>query len=325
MMRNPRSAGSPGFTLVELLVVVAIIGVLVGILIPAVQQAREAANRTQCTNNLKQIGLAFHNYADRYKVFPCGFTNPSTTDEVSWMVRILPDIEQDALYSRYDFTKDFDDPVNQPVAGTIIPGYTCPSTPGTSPRFDTTPSDVLGTTGPRACTDYSSVNAIKTFVYAGCFPTNLPAPTNKNDPRVVGAITRINPTRITDVVDGLSSTIMIAEDAGRPQNYLPGFRPSLTKPITKEGGWVDPNAAFSIDGSDPGTGVVQTVFSASACAVNCANDSEVYAFHPGGANAVWCDGSVHFINKSVPLCVLACLVTRSNGDRDGGFMAQFGP
>src|SRR6516162_2040974 len=119
-----------GFTLIELLVVIAIIAVLVALLLPAVQQAREAARRSQCKNNLKQLGLAMHNYHDLYKDFPMGGWISGSKDVGSYMVRILPYVDQAPLYSLINFSINVDSqilPNGQALATTIIPLYQCPS------------------------------------------------------------------------------------------------------------------------------------------------------------------------------------------------------
>ena len=135
MCRHNRSGRrSPGFTLVELLVVIAIIGILIALLLPAVQAAREAARRAQCSNNMKQIGLAFHNYHDTYRTFPLP-TNVSLLStgglgtSHSWSLSILPFIEQTSIYDTYNLNLSCWDPVNEAAVDTAIPGYVCPSTP----------------------------------------------------------------------------------------------------------------------------------------------------------------------------------------------------
>src|SRR6056297_4055498 len=123
-----------GFTLIELLVVIAIIAVLVALLLPAVQQAREAARRSSCKNNLKQLGLALHNYHDTHGMFPInwgtgydGTTNPTSSIQFSWMTYILPYIEESALYDTINFNEALDDPNNNAAASTVIDTYLCPS------------------------------------------------------------------------------------------------------------------------------------------------------------------------------------------------------
>ncbi|MCA9162597.1 MAG: DUF1559 domain-containing protein [Planctomycetales bacterium] len=121
----------PGFTLVELLVVIAIIGVLVAMLLPAVQAAREAARRSSCSNNLKQIGLALHNYHDRMKSFPPGGITPGaccgTSSYISWPISILPEIEQQTLFDRYNHNAFNEHSSNQFVRESIVESYGCPS------------------------------------------------------------------------------------------------------------------------------------------------------------------------------------------------------
>ena len=117
-----------GFTLVELLVVIAIIGILIALLLPAVQAAREAARRTQCTNNLKQFGLGMHNYHDTYKTFPYGHDN--TGRRVTWFPLILPFIEQQALHDEFDWVANSWFGAQAPACNRDVPGARCPSDPG---------------------------------------------------------------------------------------------------------------------------------------------------------------------------------------------------
>ena len=108
------------------------------------------------------------------------------------------------------------------------------------------------------------------------------------------------------ITDGTSSTILVAEDAGRPTFY--NAMRQVYDPVGKEGGWADPNGAFSIDGSNPDGSIP------GPCPLNCSNNSEVYSFHTNGANVVFADGSVHFLSSSIDLCVLAALSTKAGGE-----------
>ena len=293
-----------GFTLIELLVVIAIIAILIALLVPAVQKVRAAAARTQCINNLKQLGLAMHSYESANKAFPPGRTTGVTNiypRKHSWSAFILPSIEQGNVYNLYDVKLDWDDIKNYTAIRTQLAVFNCPTTTG-GQRFDTT------ITAAPACGDYSAVSAIKDFVGINCF--GLVNITDPDDPRVVGALRRDETTKIVRISDGTSNTIMIAEDAGRPAAYASNGKladPKLGIP-EKEGGWADPGANFSIDGSNP-DGTVP-----GGCTMNCSNNSEMYGFHSGGACAVFCDGSVHFIRSNIDLCVLAALCTRAGNE-----------
>src|SRR5687767_10264593 len=139
-----------GFTLIELLVVIAIIAVLIALLVPAVQKVREAAARTQCVNNMKQIGLALHNYHDTHRAFPLGaqgFVNARQYNRAGWMQQVLPYVEQDALYQGYvnyfkanpgqlaSYTSDGNSSQAGTAAKTVVPTFVCPSD-SNSPRVD---------------------------------------------------------------------------------------------------------------------------------------------------------------------------------------------
>ena len=202
-----------GFTLIELLVVIAIIAILIALLVPAVQKVRAAAARTQCLNNLKQLGLAMHNYESTNKAFPPGRTTATTAaypQRHSWSAFVLPSIEQGTVFSVYNVKKDWDDPANYAAIRTQLALFYCPTTPG-GQRFDTTI-----TAGP-ACGDYSAISAIKFFVGINCFGYSGLSDADADDPRLVGALRRDETTRIVRISDGTSNTIMLAEDApGRP-------------------------------------------------------------------------------------------------------------
>jgi prepilin-type N-terminal cleavage/methylation domain-containing protein/prepilin-type processing-associated H-X9-DG protein len=292
-----------GFTLIELLVVIAIIAILIGLLVPAVQKVREAAARIQCQNNLKQIGLACHNYHDANKAFPPSRTTGTVATapwfpyQHSWSASILPYIEQTNVFKLYNYKANWNDPTNYAAIQVQVAIFNCPSSP---PGQHTDPTIAAKP----ACGDYSVINAIKNFVGINCF--GLTKISGVDDPRLVGALERDVKTPVLAIRDGTSNTILIAEDAGRPELYIAGGADSGT--VLKEGGWADPGAPFSIDGSNPDGSVP------GPCALNCSNNSELYGFHTGGCSVVMADGSVRFLATGMDLCVVAAMTTRAGGE-----------
>ncbi|WP_430438369.1 DUF1559 domain-containing protein [Neorhodopirellula lusitana] len=188
--RRCRSA----FTLVELLVVIAIIGVLVGLLLPAVQAAREAMRRASCQNNLHQIGLGLHNYHAAFGKFPPGAieVRPQVANgkQYAWSAFILPHLEQAALAERIDFNRPFDDPANLDAAAESVAAYICPSTPRSEPR----------------------INGMGVTDYGGIYGERI---VSRNDPPN-GMMLHDQALGFRDILDGSSNTVMIAEDAAFP-------------------------------------------------------------------------------------------------------------
>ena len=212
---------------------------------------------------------------------------------------MLPFLEQDNVYRLYNVNVDWNHPSNYDAIRTYMPVFNCPATaPGE--RIDDTIA------AQPACGDYSTVSALKTYVAINCF--GIPHLVDPEDPRILGALVKDEKSRIRDITDGASNTIMVAECAGRPSLYIVGGvlgNPNIAG--WKQGGWADAGAPFSIDGSNEDGSVP------GGCAINCSNNSEVYSFHSGGANVSFADGSVRFLVQSMNLCVLAKLVTRAGG------------
>jgi prepilin-type processing-associated H-X9-DG protein len=322
--------------------VIAIIAVLVALLLPAVQKVREAANRTHCSNNLKQIGLAFHAYHGSYKRFPQVYRPLATPDPTAppgtgtygaaVFTLILPYIEQNAIYQRIDVNRAALSVVNMPPGNpaysNVIPIYLCPSAPA------------------QPAVDYSAelANSFNNFGIAVAYPPGMVwgrtdyAP----DAGMQAAVPGINinagasiicqppdePVRIGDVSDGTSNTMMIIEDAGRPTWY--GSNGAVTMPsytgaagTTPQGGgaWADPLNYIATNGGDPsGTGIAAgggfmgIPLAPWSCASGCTNDSEILAFHTGGSNVCFGDGSVRFVRNGLTMNQASALLSRAGGE-----------
>jgi prepilin-type N-terminal cleavage/methylation domain-containing protein/prepilin-type processing-associated H-X9-DG protein len=312
-----------GFTLIELLVVIAIIGVLVSLLLPAVQKVREAANRASCQNNLKQLGLALQNYHTSNRCFPPGRTKVGSQDYHGWIAYILPYIEQDNLARQIDLNLPYSDPKNVPAGVTHLTLLTCPSAPS---KRDISSG---------AMTDYSAANIYMSDAIA--MTQNWSGYTSQAQYLNSGVLLRVTPAmipggdttgnQISDINDGASNTIIVGECGGREDGWISGrlddhgtFLVSTTAPHT--GRWINPNNELGIFGFDLTT--LTQGWPANnpspPCAINCTNARELYAFHPGGANTVFADGSVHFLNASTDLRILRALVTIRGGELvNGGF------
>jgi prepilin-type N-terminal cleavage/methylation domain-containing protein/prepilin-type processing-associated H-X9-DG protein len=294
------------FTLMELLVVIAILGVLLGLLLPAVQKVREAAARTQCANNLKQIGLALRQFESDHGRFPPGavfgpFPQAGiNTDTLHgcWPF-LLPYLEQEALFKAYRWDVDFFDPANQPAVATQLLILQCPS--AEADRFVAMdhPDGAFATGGQGACIDYGPVQGVD----PGLATLGLIAPLADYQ----GALPVNRMTRGVDITDGASNTLLVAEDAGRPKlwqaaRYVPGS-------FSFGGPWASNANPVLIRGSSADGSVAP-----GRCAINCTNNQQPYSFHPGGANFLFADGSVRFLNTGINIRMLAALATRAGGE-----------
>ncbi len=302
-MRQRQDSRWHGFTLIELLVVIAIIAILIGLLIPAVQRVREAASRIACTNNLKQLGLGLHNFHDTYKKFPPGQVRGPYPEawvnwkvDHGWAVYILRYIEQQALWNAYHLDQRLSAPINQPVVATPLAIFQCPSAPE-QPRYDTTSGQfgALGTKG--ACGDYAPTFGVNAALTNG-------------DSR--GVLVRNSMIPMGAITDGTSSTILLTEDAGRPTLWQGSS--AVPGKVIAGGPWAGFETGITLQGSS-----ADGTSRPGPCALNCTNDHEVYSFHPGGANAVFADGSVRFLPAGMDIRTLAALITRAGGEVPGDF------
>jgi len=302
-----------GFTLVEMLVVIAIIGVLVALLIPAIQAARESARRTTCQANLKQIASAVQQYHAKFQVFPPGSLGGRT--QHGWMPALLTYIEEESIASIYNWNVSWDDPSNQEAISTRLEALACPSTALRDDRLDQVALGIKA-----AISDYAPVGNVDPIV----LPQLSPAPKT-----LIGVMPRLNLTatpkprwtRVQDIRDGVSSTIVVVEAAGRPAFFTVGG--DLGPPDSDPGGgnsvvvggrvqgagWADPNSFLRFHSSS-----ANGLTSPGSCAVNCTNNNEAFAFHPGGVYCSFADNSVHFLVDEMSVKVYAALVTRHGGE-----------
>ena len=293
----------PGFTLIELLVVIAIIGILIALLLPAVQSAREAARRTTCVNNLKQMGLALQSYHDALGSFPMSYLAAApfsdgatdTTPGWGWSAMLLPQIEQPALFHAINVGLPVEDATNTTVARTMLTTYLCPSDP--------TP------TGPFPITDQASIvlATLAPTSYAACVGGDETDTTTgiANDGLGTGLMFRNSHISLAHVTDGSSNTIAVAERAwsinsgpwaGVVTNGVIGRGPDNPCPTTgalyyRAASMVQAHCNVLNTDTDPDGGI-----------------DDFSSRHPGGANFVFADGSVHFLKS----------VLRNSGTRADG-------
>ena len=306
-----RSAVPRGFTLVELLVVIAIIGILIALLLPAVQAAREAARRSQCTNNLKQIGIGMHNYHDIYRTLPVGAYGCCWG---TWKVAILPYIEQVNLRQLYVDNDKYGVPVdnaryssiiNRPVVTTVIPTYQCPSdTPNPNTFISRITSDNYAVNyGNTGLGQQANLNGVK-FGGAPFKDSGSPAASFS----------------FRDIRDGLSNTLMVAE-----------VRQGIGKDLRGFSWWGDASGFETYLG--PNSSLPDVIYTASycnnqpqqgmPCTTPTTGNPSMYgsrSLHPAGVLVAACDGGAHFVPDSISLLIWRMVSTTQGNEQATAWM-----
>ena len=289
-----------GFTLVELLVVITIIGILISLLLPAVQAAREAARRLQCANNFKQVGLAMHNYHTVKGCFPPGMFDlhaQSVADGKwwSWTTYLLPYIEQEAVYNMINFSDPnyYSEGATRQAGATVISAFLCPSDPqgtegiwitGSVPTPHCAPANMAGVTDNTEWTYQDSEG--------GPWPMLFP--------QVNGIFGANKPCTIADIRDGASNTLMVGEVTGAGKGTYIGFF------------WCSWNLQDTADGINSPICTVPGGMTYSEMLDPLTMGFASY--HPGGCNFALADGSVHFLTQNIAQTVLHDLTTRAGGE-----------
>lgn len=313
-----------GFTLVELLVVIAIIGILIGMLLPAVQAVREAARRTTCLNNLKQVGLAAMNHESGHMKLPSAgkgstsannpeiglYDNNSRLVEdsespqaQSALTRILPFIEADNVYDLFEDLNLLYTDTNNSGSRFAVDSFICPSVGGARGSTETD--------GEYGYTDYAPIILVDNTITQG------------NNQFLVGVFNARTSRRIGSVTDGTSNTIGFAETTGRHQTYdipqagSPNYSDALAESAaltpTAQGAmwrWADPENAFIASDSVNLLRSEPTEWSGT----NAGPNGETFSFHTGGANVAYVDGSTHFISDSVDDFLYAATCSCNGGE-----------
>ena len=300
------------FTLVELMVVVAIIGTLISLLLPAVQAAREAARRIQCQNNLRQVGLSLLQFESANSAFPAsGWTRPGIGNPsgsyLSWRGVCLGFMDQANVLNRYDLQQHWWSENNLEVGSYQQPVFLCPSSPSIEPKLVVSPKaprPALALDKGMATTDYEALMGVRPSIDA----------TKYNTSNRFSVLHRDSRTKFSQITDGSSNTIMVLESSGRPAVYRRGKQKADA--WNEQGiGWIDSESAFSLDGSSA-DGAAEGCGVAAGCfvAINARNDNEPYSFHSGGAFALFADGHTAFESEATSILAFAAQCTRAAND-----------
>lgn len=313
----------PGFTLIELLVVIAIIAILVALLLPAVQQARESARRTQCRNNLKQLGLALHNYSESLGCFPMA---KNATNSISPHARLLPFIELTALFNSINFNVAGNNAANAAALTMNVPGFQCPT------NVNNLPSTLGG---------YNNYYTNYGTIIGNSLPGLIVGSTNYGMPKPDGVFFQDSSIKFKDITDGTSNTVMMSEKmTGDGSNGISSpltdtFQPG-TYPATADEALADCHAVNVADLTKQGNSNVGAPWISPSHSttyyyhVMVPNDrscmyppsriaTTANSQHAGGVHTLLCDGSVRFVTSSIDLGIWRAIGTRGGGEVTGEF------
>lgn len=324
-----------GFTLIELLVVIAIIAILIALLLPAVQQAREAARRAQCKNNLKQLGLALHNYHDEHSVFPPGAitinvgsastgvdvvgeaneVSPTTHQGTSWILQILPFIDAAPLFNNWDFTAN-NVRGNQAQANRDLPGLYCPTR-----RSTVNDSSLMAITGQtKGGNDYGGCSGAvdrfynatgdlvsvtnSTHFFTACSAGSTVAPGAKCKTQW-GILFQNSSTRIPQIIDGTSNTLLL----GEVQRFARGTGPGSNAEQDCYDGWAV--------GGKPTLFSTEVKYSINNGIINNQVSESPGSEHTGGAHFCFADGSVRFVADNTDTQIVGAIGSFGGGESQG--------
>jgi len=307
-----------GFTLIELLVVIAIIAILIALLLPAVQQAREAARRTSCKNNMKNMGLAMHNYHDTIGVFPFGFDERETM----WHAMILPQIEQTPLYNTLIWAESGDGnwssgSANEDACEALISVFRCPSQPGPL-QYDNQNIDSRASVSYRAVAGGNVVSDDESTV-----PSGHPVVALEHQSGLDGMFYGCSSTRVRDITDGTSNTVMIGESRTEPGFVKDGQGMDywqMGSPQT--GGWDcnpgDKGGTEYSEGLGSMYGKINSKITDPAVA-GVIMELSFGSFHVGGCHFAMADGSARFVSENTDQGILRGLGSIGGGEVLGEF------
>ena len=272
-----------GFTLIELLIVISICGLLMQLFVPAVQNAREAARRTQCASNLRQLAIAESNFESAKKSFSPGFSLKPRHNFVQYL---LPQLEQQALFDKYDFKQDWNAGPNKDSTNIELAVLQCPTAPRDYPYLS----------------DYGVCAHISEDLQDELVADGLIR--ERSD--LIGVL-RGSPVETSKITDGLSNTVMFCETGGRPDHYVLG---QLKKVNTITGSrWATPAGRFDLNYRCDGVKLKM-----GSQLFNCTSRNEINSFHGDGANFAFADGSTRFLIQDIDPDSFVSLITAGAGD-----------